>query len=94
MEVVTREVEAVYENGMLKLLGALPFTEHQHVRATVSGLSGEPLDAMTDHAFLERAKKEVAAADRVSTHEDVRTMTASDSTSWADTIIAERADRF
>ena len=94
MDIMTREVDAVYENGTLKLLGALPFAERQHVRVTVSGLSGDPLDAMIDHAFLERAKKEVAAAGRVPTHEDVRKMTASDSTSWADTIIAERADRF
>ena len=53
-------VEAVYEQGVLKPVRALPLQEHQHVRITVE----EPLDWVyrtrgiipcSDHALIEWA---------------------------------------
>ena len=44
--------------------------------------------------FLEQARKEVAAASRIPTHEEVRRMTAKDASSWSEAIIAEREERF
>jgi predicted DNA-binding antitoxin AbrB/MazE fold protein len=89
----TNHVDAIYENGVLRPLEPLPLEEHQRVRVTVSGISGDPLASMVDHSFLEQARKEVAAAGRVSTHEEIRRMTAKDPGSWSGTIIAQRDER-
>jgi predicted DNA-binding antitoxin AbrB/MazE fold protein len=89
-----KQIEAVYENGLLRPLEALPLAEHQHVQVTVSEIPGDPLASMIDQTFLERARNEVAAAHYIPTIEEVRQMTAKDPSSWADTIIAEREERF
>jgi predicted DNA-binding antitoxin AbrB/MazE fold protein len=91
---MTNHVDAVYEGGVLRPLGPLPLEEHQRVRVTVSSISDDPLACLIDQAFLERARKEVAAAGYIPTHEEVRGMTAADKTSWSDAIIAEREERF
>jgi len=86
----TNHVDAVYENGVLRPLEPLPLEEHQRVRVSVFSISGDSLASLVDQGFLERARKEVAAAGRVPTHEEIRRITAKDPTSWAETIIAER----
>jgi predicted DNA-binding antitoxin AbrB/MazE fold protein len=86
-------VDAVYENGVLRPLQPLPLEEHQRVRVTVSSISSDALASLVDQGFLEQARKEVAAAGRVSTHEEIRRMTAKDPSSWSETIIAERDER-
>ena len=91
---MTREIEAVYENGMLRPLEPLSLAEHQHVRVTVAEIAGDPLASLIDHAFLEQARGEVAAARSIPSLEEVRRMTAKDSSSWAEAIIAEREERF
>ena len=91
---MTREVEAVYEKGMLRPLEPLPLAEHQHVKVTVSELSDDPLGAMIDRNFQEEARQAVAVAGPVPTHEEVRRMTAQDSSCWSEAIIAERQERF
>ena len=63
-----KQIEAIYENGMLKPLEALPLAEHQHVRVTVSEISGDPLASMIDLPFLEHARHEIAAAHYVPTN--------------------------
>ena len=90
----TNHVDAVYENGVLRPLEPLPLEEHQRVRLTVSSVSGDSLASLIDQSFLEQARKEVAAAGRVSTHEEIRRMTAKDPSSWSEAIIAERQERF
>ena len=87
-------MEAIYENGMLRPLEPLPLSEHQHVRVTLSEIPSDPLASMIDQAFLERAQKEVAAASYIPTLEEVRRMTAKDTSSWAEAIVAEREERF
>jgi predicted DNA-binding antitoxin AbrB/MazE fold protein len=91
---MTKQVDAVYENGMLRPLEPLHLAEHQHVTITVSDIPDDALASMIDHDFLERAKKEVAAARHIPTLEEVQRMTADDPSSWAEAIVAEREDRF
>jgi len=90
---MTREVEAVYENGMLRPLEPLPLAEHQHVKVTVSEIPGDPLESMIDENFQEEARQAVAAAGHIPTHEEVRRMTARDSSCWSEVIIGERQER-
>jgi ribosomal protein S25 len=52
------------------------------------------LASLVDQSFLEQARKEVAAADYIPTHEEVRRMTTMDASSWSGAIIAEREERF
>ena len=79
---------------MLRPLEPLSLEEHQHVRVTVEDIIVDPLASMIDQSFLEKARKEIAAADRVPTLEEVRRITAKDPSSWAEAIIAEREERF
>ena len=91
---MTNPVDAVYENGVLRPLGPLPLEEHQRVRVAVSSISGDALAPLVDQSFLEQARNEVAAAGRIPTHEEIRRMTAVDSSSWSEAITAERKERF
>jgi predicted DNA-binding antitoxin AbrB/MazE fold protein len=91
---MTNHVDAVYENGVLRPLEPLPLEEHQRVRVTISSISGDSLASLVDQSFLEQARKEVAAADYIPTHEEVRRMTVMDASSWSEAIIAEREERF
>jgi predicted DNA-binding antitoxin AbrB/MazE fold protein len=91
---MTNHVDAVYENGVLRPLEPLPLEEHQRVRVTISSISGDSLASLVDQSFLEQARKEVAAADYIPTHEEVRRMTVMDAGSWSEAIIAEREERF
>jgi len=50
--------------------------------------------SLVDRSFLEQARKEVAAAGYIPTHEEVRSMTAKDASSWSEAVIAEREERF
>jgi len=91
---MTKQIEAVYENGLLRPLEPLPLAEQQHVQVIISDFTPDPLASMIDYSFLEKARREVEAAAYVPTHEEVRRMTAKDTTSWAEAIIAERRERF
>ena len=91
---MTNHVDAVYENGVLRPLEPLPLEEHQRVRVTISSISGDSLAPLVDQSFLEQARKEVAAAGYIPTHEELRRMTAKDTSSWSEAIIAEREERF
>jgi predicted DNA-binding antitoxin AbrB/MazE fold protein len=91
---MTNHVDAIYENGVLRPLEPLPLEEHQRVRVTISSISGDSLASLVDQSFLEQARKEVAAADYIPTHEEVRRMTTMDASSWSGAIIAEREERF
>jgi hypothetical protein len=68
--------------------------EHQRVRVTISSIPGDSLAPLVDQSFLEQARKEVAAAGYLPTHEELRRMTAKDTSSWSEAIIAEREERF
>ena len=91
---MTKQVDAVYENGVLRPLEPLLLEEHQRVSITISSISGDPLASLIDRSFLEQAHKEVAVADYIPTHEELRGMTAKDTSSWSEAIVAEREERF
>jgi predicted DNA-binding antitoxin AbrB/MazE fold protein len=90
---MTKTLEAVYENGVLRPLEPLPFKEHQTVSVTVSD-AGDPLAAMIDYAFVENARREIEDVDDIPSLEEVRSILSKIPGSLAADIIAEREDRF
>jgi predicted DNA-binding antitoxin AbrB/MazE fold protein len=90
---MTKTLEAVYENGVLRPLEPLPFKEHQTVSVTVSDV-GDPLAAMIDYAFVENARREIEDVDDIPSLEEVRSILSKIPGSLAADIIAEREDRF
>ena len=91
---MTRQVEAVYENGMLRPLEPLGLDEHQQVTVRIIDSSEDPLRSYLDLEYIESVKKEVDAMDYIPSLEEVRAITSKDPTSWAEAIIADREDRF
>ncbi len=94
MRVMTKQVEAVYEDGVLRPLEPLPLEEHQRVTLTVSDVSEDPLAAMIDHPLVERARKEVEAMGQIPSLEEVQRILSKIPGSLSEDIIAEREDRF
>ena len=90
---MTKQVEAVYENGVLRPLEPLPLREHQLVTVLITGGTTVPQRSHLDLQFLERIKREVEAAEPIPTHEEIRRMTSTDPDSWAALIVSEREDR-
>ena len=91
---MTREVEAVYENGTLRPLEPLPLEEHQHVMVVITEAPKLPLRSYRNMAYLDAVKKEVASMERIPTLEEIQEITSKDPGSWAEAIIAEREERF
>ena len=89
---MTKQVEAVYENGLLRPLEPLSLAENERVTVTINATESER--SRLDVEFIERAKRELASTDYIPTLEEVRQMLSKDKSSWADLIIAEREDRF
>ena len=91
---MTKRVEAVYENGLLRPLEPLPLREHQRVTVVITEAQSSPELSHPDLDYLEAVKKEVASMGRPRTLEEIHEITSKDPTSWADAIIAEREERF
>ena len=91
---MTKQVEAVYENGMLRPLEPLSLAENERVTVTISINAVASERSHLDVEFIERAKRELAAVDYIPTLEEVRQMLSKDKSSWADLISAEREERF
>ena len=91
---MTKQVEAVYENGLLRPLEPLPLEEHQHVTVVITETRPVPERSHPDSDYLEAVQKEVASMGRVPTLEEIHQITSKDPTSWAEAIIAEREERF
>jgi predicted DNA-binding antitoxin AbrB/MazE fold protein len=90
--VMTKRVEAVYENGLLRPLEPLELSEKQLVSVLISDSEGDPLAPLVDQTFVDSARAEVAAG-WAPTHEEVRRITARDTSSWAETIVKGREER-
>ena len=86
---MTRNLKAVYENGVLRPLEALPFREKELVTVTVSDSAGVP-EEMVDGEFVADCQ---ALADDSVTLELVRVALAKIRGSMAEQIIRDRADR-
>ena len=86
------QVDAVYENGVLRLLQPLDLKEHEHVLVSVvkdeardqSGLAVE---------YIEKIKRELQDAQPAPGLDEVRKRLAKIPGSMAAEIIAERGDR-
>jgi predicted DNA-binding antitoxin AbrB/MazE fold protein len=90
---MTRQVEAVYENGVLRPLEPLPLKEHQKVSLTVSDTEA-PLAPMINYAFMESARRELQQADHIPNLEEVRSILSGIPGSLAADIGNERENRF
>ena len=86
---MTRNLKAVYENGVLRPLEPLPFREKELVTVTVSNGTGVP-EELVDSDFL--ADCQELADDRV-TLEQVRAALSKIPGSMAEQIIRDRDDR-
>ena len=91
---MTRQVEAVYENGMLRPLEPLGLDEHQQVTLRIIDSSDDPVRSYLDLAYLESVQKEVDAMDDIPSIDEVRAATSKDPASWAEAVTAGREDRF
>lgn len=84
-----KTIEAVYENGMLRPLEALPISDRQHVLVTISDV---PVTASDVAGYFEPEEWEAAKHDDISLDE-VRRALASILGSLADAVIASREER-
>jgi predicted DNA-binding antitoxin AbrB/MazE fold protein len=86
------QVDAVYENGVLRPLQPLDLKEHEHVLVSVvksSVMSRSRLDI----DYIEKVKRELADAEAGPSLEEVRHRLSKIPGSMAAEIIAERGDR-
>ena len=88
-----KQVEAVYENGMLRPLEPLPLEEHQQVTVVISESHSAPERSHLDADYLAAVRAEVAAMGRIPTLDEIHKITAKDPSSWAEAISAEREER-
>jgi predicted DNA-binding antitoxin AbrB/MazE fold protein len=86
---MTRNLKAVYENGVLRPLEALPFREKEILTVTVSDNGGVP-DELLDTEFLSDCQ--TVANDSV-TLEQVRAALSKIPGSMAEQIVRDRDDR-
>jgi predicted DNA-binding antitoxin AbrB/MazE fold protein len=91
---MTRQVEAVYENGMLRPLEPVLLEEHQRVTVLITDGPAAPARSYLDVQYMEATRREVEALEHIPSREEILEITAKDPTSWADAIIAEREERF
>jgi len=85
------QIDAVYENGLLRPLHPLDLTEHEHVMLSVSRLSPDRSAPATE--YVESARREVQQAEVVPDLEEVRRRLSRIPSSMADEIVAARGDR-
>lgn len=83
---MTKTLQAVYENGVLRPLEPLPLKEHQQVTLTVS----DPAERWLDHEYLESVRKDVGAMGPAPSLEEVRRVLAKIPGRVSDDIRAER----
>jgi len=90
---VSVQVDAVYENGVLRPLQPLDLTEHEHVVISVARTSPVPSRSSLAVEYIERLRKEMENAGPAPGLGEVRRRLTRISGSMADEIIAARGDR-
>ena len=85
------QVEAVYENGVLRPLQPLGLREHERVIVSVSGISS--MQSTLAAEYIERIKRRVEAEGPTPGLAEVQRRMAKIPGSMADLIVAERGDR-
>ncbi|MGA1994436.1 MAG: antitoxin family protein [Bryobacteraceae bacterium] len=91
---MTRQVEAVYENGVFRPLEPVLLEERQRVTVVITDGPTVPGRSYPDVSYMEAVRREVEAMGRVPSREEILEITAKDPASWSDAIIAEREERF
>ena len=82
------QVEAIYENGVLRPVGKVPLYDAERVTLTI-----EPHDDDIDHEYLAQCQAEVDKSSKPAlTVEEIRELLKDDTSSWADLIIQERGE--
>jgi predicted DNA-binding antitoxin AbrB/MazE fold protein len=87
---MVQEVEAVYENGVLRPLSPVKLAESETVHVRIS-TNHEGLSQL-DLATIDRARAEMAGRTDVPSLEEVRRMLAAIPGNWSDDIVAERGE--
>jgi predicted DNA-binding antitoxin AbrB/MazE fold protein len=92
---MVQEIEAVYENGVLRPLSPIRLAESEtvHVRISTADTGMSPLGmSQLDIALIERARTELARRPAVPGIEEVQQAAAVIPGNWSDDIIAERGE--
>jgi len=87
------QVNAVYENGVLKPLQPLGLAEHEHVSVTVIKAASAPGSPQLDFAYLESLQIELLHAGPAPGIEEVRRRLSKIPGSMTGDFIADREDR-
>jgi predicted DNA-binding antitoxin AbrB/MazE fold protein len=91
---MTKQVEAVYENGVLRPLEPVLLEEQQRVTVLITDGSTVPAGSYLDAQYMEAIRREVRALEHIASREEILEITSKDPASWARAIIAEREERF
>jgi len=86
---MSKQIEAIYENGVLRPLESLSLDEHQRVTIIITEESGEE-DNLFDPAFTQWCAEQSRDAPSL---EEVRQALSKIQGSMADVVIAERDER-
>jgi predicted DNA-binding antitoxin AbrB/MazE fold protein len=84
------QIDAVYENGVLRPLQPLDLTEHERVLVSVVQTAGRSSLALE---YIERVKREPQDAEPAPGHEELRRRLAKIPGSMAAEIVANRGER-
>ncbi|MGP0071005.1 MAG: antitoxin family protein [Bryobacteraceae bacterium] len=87
---MARDVEAIYEHGVLRPLEPLSLTESQRVRLTISDVATSR--SQRDQNIVRRARAELATVETVPSIEEVRAALSAIAGSISQDVIAERGD--
>ena len=85
------QVDAVYENGVLRPLQPLDLKEHEHVVVSVTKTAPDSSKLAVE--YIEKIKRELQDADPAPGLDEVRQRLAKIPGSMAAEIVAERGDR-
>jgi|HubBroStandDraft_5_1064220.scaffolds.fasta_scaffold2951335_1 predicted DNA-binding antitoxin AbrB/MazE fold protein len=88
---MVQQVEAVYENGLLRPLEPLNLADSQRVRITVT--TPELGRSKRDMKLLEQVRAEVAGMTEIPSLEEVQRMLSAIPGSLTEDFVAEREDR-
>jgi len=87
------QVEAVYENGVLRPLEPLELAEHQHVTVTVIESTTSADRTQLDSTFVEKLREDLQTAPPAPGLDEVRRRLSKIPGSITADLIAEREDR-
>jgi predicted DNA-binding antitoxin AbrB/MazE fold protein len=87
---MVRQLEAIYEDGVLRPLEPLALMQSQRVTITISDETAA--DALVDHGSIDEARREVGRLDRIPTIDEVRAALSVIPDSMAEFVMKERGE--